>query len=146
MGFLSDLVSGRRAHLEAHPLDAVALREAAASAPPVRDFEAALRGPGVAVIAEVKRSSPAAGAIAETDAGDRVRTHERGGAAAISVLTEPRHFGGSLDDLRSARAATGLPLLRKDFLVAPAQLVEARAAGADATLIITAVVADDELA
>jgi len=146
MGFLSDLVSGRRAELEEHPLDDESLREAAASAPPARDFEAAVRRPGVAVIAEVKRSSPSAGAIAETEPGERVRTYTRGGAAAISVLTESEHFGGSLDDLRAARAGTDLPLLRKDFLIAPAQLAEARGAGADAVLVITAAITDDELA
>src|SRR3954463_11204489 len=99
MGFLSDLVSGRRAELEEHPLDDESLREAAASAPPARGFEAAGRRPRVggvegavarpvvAVIAEWKRSSPPAGAIAETEPGERARTYTRGGAAAISVLT-----------------------------------------------------------
>ncbi|MFL5737227.1 MAG: indole-3-glycerol phosphate synthase TrpC [Actinomycetota bacterium] len=146
MGFLSDLVSRRRAELEERPLDDESLRVAAASAPPAKDFEAALRGPGVALIAEVKRSSPSAGAIAETEPEERARTYTRGGAAAISVLTETEHFSGSMDDLRAARAATDLPLLRKDFLIAPAQLAEARAAGADAVLVIAAAVTDDELA
>jgi indole-3-glycerol phosphate synthase len=130
MGFLSDLVAELRTELAAQPPDDSALRTAAASAPAVRNFEAALRDHGVAVIAEVKRSSPSAGAIAETDPEERAAAYERGGAAAISVLTEPRHFGGSLED----------------FLIAPAQLSEARAAGADAVLLITASVTDDELA
>ena len=145
MGFLSDLVAELRTELAERPPDEAALRAAAASAPAVRNFESPLRGPGVAVIAEVKRSSPSAGAIAETDPGERATAYERGGAAAISVLTEPRHFGGSLEDLRAARSATSIPLLRKDFLIAPAQLSEARAAGADAVLLITASVTDDEL-
>ncbi|MFL5768390.1 MAG: indole-3-glycerol phosphate synthase TrpC [Actinomycetota bacterium] len=145
MGFLSDLVAQLRSELAQRPPDEAALRAAVASAPAVRNFEAALRAPGVAVIAEVKRSSPSAGAIAETDPGERAAVYERGGAAAISVLTEPDHFGGSLDDLRAARRTTDLPLLRKDFLIAPAQLSESRAAGADAVLLITASVSDDEL-
>jgi len=145
MGFLSDLVAGLRRELDERPPDEAALRAAAGSAPSVRNFEAALRGPGVAVIAEVKRSSPSAGAIAETDPAGRAAAYERGGAAAISVLTEPAHFGGSLEDLRAARRATSLPVLRKDFLIASAQLAEARAADADAVLLITASVTDDEL-
>jgi indole-3-glycerol phosphate synthase len=145
MGFLSDLVAELRTELAEQPPDDSALRAAAASAPTVRSFEAALRDPGVAVIAEVKRASPSAGAIAQTDPGERAAAYERGGAAALSVLTEPKHFGGSLEDLRIARRTTSLPLLRKDFLIAPAQLSEARAAGADAVLLITASVTDDEL-
>ena len=112
-----------------------------------RPFAEALARPGTSLIAEHKRRSPSAGAIRQ-DAGvaDIVLAYERGGAAAISVLTEEQHFGGSLDDLREARAATGLPLLRKDFTVDPYQLYEAKAAGADAVLLVVATLEDPDLA
>jgi indole-3-glycerol phosphate synthase len=146
MGFLSELVTDLRRDLAEHPPDEADLRAKASAMAASRDLEAQLRGPGTAVIAEVKRSSPSAGNIADADPAARAAEYERGGAAAISVLTEPRHFGGSLDDLRAVRSATELPVLRKDFLVQPAQLAEARAAGADAVLLITAALSDDELA
>ncbi|HET6550096.1 MAG TPA: indole-3-glycerol phosphate synthase TrpC [Solirubrobacter sp.] len=104
-----------------------------------RPFAEALTRPGVSLIAEHKRRSPSAGAIREDmEVGDVVRAYERGGAAALSVLTEPFHFAGSLDDLRAARAASTLPVLRKDFMVDPYQVYEAAAAGADAILLIVA--------
>jgi indole-3-glycerol phosphate synthase len=110
----------------------------AASAPSrIREFSAALRGSNVAVVAELKRRSPSRGAINETlDVPARARDYADAGAAALSVLTEPEQFGGSLDDLRAARSATSLPLLRKDFIVDRIQLLEARAAGAAAVLLI----------
>jgi indole-3-glycerol phosphate synthase len=98
-----------------------------------------------AVIAEVKRSSPSAGAIADRDPAEQARAYAEAGAAAVSVLTEPRHFSGSLADLRAARTAVGVPVLRKDFLVHPSQLIESRAAGADAILLITAAISAAEL-
>jgi indole-3-glycerol phosphate synthase len=104
---------------------------------PVPAFAAALRGPHVRVIAELKRRSPSKGAINEgLEAASRAVEYERGGAAALSVLTEPRRFGGSLEDLAAVRRAVGLPLIRKDFIVAPIQLLEARAHGASAVLLI----------
>ena len=115
------------------------------STPPPRDFHAALRREHPAVIAEIKRASPSAGEIADLDPGATARALERAGAAAVSVLTEPRHFDGSLSDLRAARMKAKVPILRKDFLVHPAQLIEARAAGADAVLLITACLSDSEL-
>jgi indole-3-glycerol phosphate synthase len=115
-------------------------------APRAVDFEAALRAPGLALIAEVKRASPSAGAIAEVDAGEQAERYDRAGAAAISVLTEPRHFNGSLADLRSVRRRTALPILRKDFVVHPAQVIESRAEGADAVLLIAAALSSAELA
>jgi indole-3-glycerol phosphate synthase len=112
-----------------------------------RPFSEALTLPGVAVIAEHKRRSPSAGTIREgATVAEVVLAYERGGAAAISILTEGRHFGGSLDDLREARAASSLPILRKDFIVDPYQLYESAAAGADAILLIVAAIEPRELA
>ena len=111
-----------------------------------RPFKEALTRPGVSLIAEHKRRSPSAGTIREgVSVADVVRAYERGGAAAVSVLTEPFHFGGSLDDLREARAASSLPVLRKDFIVDEYQLYEAAALGADAILLIVAALEKDEL-
>jgi indole-3-glycerol phosphate synthase len=104
-----------------------------------RSLHAALTGPGISVIAEFKRRSPSAGTLRERpDVIELVGAYERGGAAAVSILTEGPHFDGSLEDLREARAACALPILRKDFVVDPYQLHEARAAGADAVLLIVA--------
>ena len=112
-----------------------------------RPFSEALTMPGVSVIAEHKRRSPSAGTIREgATVADVVGAYERGGAAALSILTESRNFGGSLDDLREARAASSLPILRKDFIVDAYQLYESAAAGADAILLIVAALDPDELA
>jgi indole-3-glycerol phosphate synthase len=120
-------------------------REAATASPP-RGFAAALRGPDITCIAEIKRRSPSAGWIKEgADAAQIARVYEGAGAAALSVLTDGPFFGGSLDDLRAARAAVRLPVLRKDFIVDRYQVVEARAAGADAILLIVAALTDGEL-
>jgi indole-3-glycerol phosphate synthase len=109
-------------------------------------FRAALAADGISVIAEFKRRSPSAGSLREGARPDELaRAYERGGARALSVLTEGPSFGGSLDDLRAARAASELPILRKDFVVDRYQLLEARLAGADATLLIVAALADSEL-
>jgi indole-3-glycerol phosphate synthase len=117
-----------------------------ADRPEGRPFEEALLRPGISVIAEHKRRSPSAGTIREgATVDDIVAAYERGGATAVSVLTEPFHFGGSLDDLRAARAATALPVLRKDFIVDPYQLYESAAAGADAILLIVAALDPDPL-
>lgn len=147
MGFLTEIVSEVRRGLRASPLDLPALRRRADAAAPPRAFVAALAGPSLAVIAEVKRASPSAGAIAtEADPVDRAAAYAGAGAAVVSVLTEGRHFGGSLDDLAAVRAHVDLPLIRKDFLVDPSQILEARAFGADAVLLIVAALSDTELA
>jgi indole-3-glycerol phosphate synthase len=106
----------------------------------------AFRGPGSSVIAEVKRRSPSKGDLADIpDPAELARRYAAGGAGAISVLTEERRFGGSLADLRAVRAAVDVPLLRKDFMVEPYQLLEARALGADVALLIVAALDDDTL-
>ena len=118
----------------------------AAAVTPSAPFGTALRQSSVTVIAEVKRSSPSKGAINPgLSVGDQVSAYERGGAAAISILTEPTRFSGSNDDLVAARAVTTLPLLKKDFHVDPLQIVEAKALGASAALVIVRAVAPTRL-
>jgi indole-3-glycerol phosphate synthase len=146
MSILDQLIA--EAHIRAELLDGDVLRRRSGFASPPRDFVRALQPEsGLAVIAEVKRRSPSAGDIdAALDPVAQARSYAAGGAAAISVLTEPDHFGGSLDDLRHVRAEVDLPVLRKDFIVSPDQVFEARVAGADAILLIVAALDDDLLA
>ena len=141
MSVLDDILAGVREDLaerqQALPLDAVKRMASRQRAP--RDVARALAGPGVAVIAEVKRASPSAGQLATIgDPSALARQYEAGGAAMISVLTEQRRFDGSLADLEAVRAAVQIPVLRKDFVVTPYQVWEARAHGADAVLLIVA--------
>jgi indole-3-glycerol phosphate synthase len=150
MGFLTDIVAEVRAELANGSLDVDALRREADAAPEARSLAETLRGfsrdDGVGVIAEVKRASPSAGVIVgDVDPVAQAIAYQ-GSAAAISVITEPRHFAGSMDDLRDVKAAVLLPVLRKDFLLDPSQLVEARAAGADSVLLITSCLERGELA
>jgi indole-3-glycerol phosphate synthase len=119
----------------------------AGAVPDGRPFAEALSRPGTSLIAEHKRRSPSAGTIREgATCADVVGAYERGGAAALSVLTEEAHFGGTLADLREARAATELPILRKDFTIDPYQLYEGKAAGADAVLLVVGAMSQAELA
>jgi len=123
------------------------LLDRAMKAPPPRDFAAALRRPGIALIAEIKRQSPSAGLIRASFHPTQIaRIYEAHGAAAISVLTDEKFFGGSLAILRRVRRAVSIPVLRKDFLISPYQVVEARAAGADAVLLIAEAVPAKDLA
>lgn len=148
MSVLEDIIAGVRADLvvreSATPL--VEVERAAAAAPAPRDPMPAFAAPGVSLIAEVKRTSPSKGHLAPIrDPASLASEYAAGGAHAISVLTEERRFGGSLDDLRAVRAAVSTPLLRKDFVVEPYQLVETRAAGADLALLIVAALDQETL-
>jgi len=145
---LDSIIAGVRDDV-ARREDRMPLREvvaAAAAAPPARPVLPRLTRSTLGVIAEVKRSSPSKGALAEiTDPGSLAAAYQEGGAAAISVLTEQRRFGGSLADLDAVRAAVEVPVLRKDFMVCDYQFHEARAHGADLVLLIVAALTDDEL-
>jgi indole-3-glycerol phosphate synthase len=146
---LEELVDATRRRLDERkrrrPLGDVELE--AAGRPECRPFREALSRPGTSVIAEYKRRSPSAGVIREgADVADLVRAYERGGAAALSVLTEEDHFGGSLADLHEAAATCDLPVLRKDFTIDPYQVFEAKAAGGDAVLLVVGALEPAELA
>jgi indole-3-glycerol phosphate synthase len=145
---LDDIVVGVREDVAAREaivsLDQV--KAAAQAAPAALDAFAALRAPGVAVIAEVKRRSPSKGELAEIPSSSQLAAeYEGGGARIISVLTEQRRFGGSLADLDSVRAAVSIPVLRKDFVVSSYQVHEARAHGADLVLLIVAALEQNAL-
>ena len=141
MSVLDDIVAGVREDLAeratVHP--EAELVGAIQTLPTPQDPMSAFRSPGLSVIAEVKRRSPSKGELADIpDPAALASAYAAGGADAISVLTERRRFGGSLEDLHAVRAAVATPLLRKDFVVTPYQLLEARAAGADLVLLIVA--------
>jgi indole-3-glycerol phosphate synthase len=138
LGPLGELTAGAELRVRALAGREAELERSASSAPPAPSFAAALAGgTSVAVIAELKRRSPSKGSINESlDVPARAAEYAAAGAAALSVLTEPERFGGSLDDLRAARNSVHIPLLRKDFIVDRLQLLEARAAGASAILLI----------
>jgi len=143
------VAAARRSAMERARLDGAGAldRIAAARAPRGALFRESLRRPGIRVIAECKRRSPSRGVLRpEYDPAAIARGYEAAGAAAISVLTEPTFFDGSLDHLRAVRAVVDLPVLCKDFVVTERQVIEARAAGADAVLLIVAALEDAELA
>lgn len=122
------------------------LRAFAAVADPTRDFYAVLKKPGVSLIAECKKASPSKGLmVPDYDPVQLAKTYQKAGASAISVLTDGRHFQGSLEHLRDVREAVKVPVLRKDFIFDPYQVYEARVAGADAVLLIAAVLSSAEM-
>ncbi|HEV7469194.1 MAG TPA: indole-3-glycerol phosphate synthase TrpC [Pseudonocardia sp.] len=138
---LDSIVDGVREDLAVREaqIDFAGIKRLAAAAPPPRDVLAALREPGIGVIAEVKRRSPSKGALANIpDPAVLAKAYAENGARVISVLTEQRRFGGSLADLDAVRAVVDVPILRKDFVVTPYQVHEARAHGADLVLLIVA--------
>jgi indole-3-glycerol phosphate synthase len=143
---LDRIVATKREELRSLAGTGPELRSRAADAPPPRGFATALRRPGeVRLLAEVKRRSPSAGEIRPgADPAEVARSYQQGGAAAVSVLTDREYFGGDLDALRSVASAVALPVIRKDFVIDPLQVWEARGAGADAVLLIVRIL-DDEL-
>ncbi|HEY7150886.1 MAG TPA: indole-3-glycerol phosphate synthase TrpC [Solirubrobacterales bacterium] len=148
MTWLEELVAGAREdsrrRQEEIPLESLRARLGAREG--ARPFNEALVRPGLSLIAEFKRRSPSVGDLnPAAEIEETVSAYERGGAAALSILTEERHFGGSIEDLRAARQASDLPILRKDFIVDPYQLYEAAANGADAVLLIVAGLDDQRL-
>jgi indole-3-glycerol phosphate synthase len=146
--YLDRILAAHRARAAADDRPRDRLIDAAGAAAPVRGFTAALRAAdGLAVIAEVKRRSPSKGDLfVGLDPAAVATSYERGGADCLSVLTDREFFGGSPADLQAARAATGVPVLRKDFTVGPADVCDARIMGADAVLLIVAALDDAELA
>jgi indole-3-glycerol phosphate synthase len=148
VGIIEQLIEGARRGVEARKreLPQAELESHLHARGEDRPFQEALVRPGLSVIAEFKRRSPSKGDIAPgADVAGQVSAYERGGAAALSVLTDAPHFGGSLEDLRAARAAATLPIIRKDFIVDPYQLYEAAVNGADAVLLIVRALNDREL-
>ena len=145
-GVLSAILADTRARLAARAAERAEWERLAARAQPATAFGPALDGPTVAVIGEVKRRSPSAGAIREdADLVALARRYAEAGAAAISVLTEPSRFGGSLEDLMHVAREVGLPTLRKDFIIDPIQVYEARAVGASAILLIVRALTTERL-
>jgi indole-3-glycerol phosphate synthase len=145
---LESIVDGVREDLAVREaaVDFAEIKRRATAAPPPRDVMAALRAPGIGVIAEVKRRSPSKGDLASiSDPAELAASYTEGGARVISVLTEQRRFGGSLADLTAVRAAVDVPVLRKDFVVTPYQVHEARAFGADLVLLIVAALEQNAL-
>ena len=145
---LDDIVAAKRRQLadETRHVSLAALERAALDAPPVRDFEGALRRKGVSIIAEVKKASPSKGLIAPRFAPIRTAlAYEAGGADCVSVLTERHFFQGSDEVLHQVRGAISQPVLRKDFLISEFQILQSRAIGADAVLLIAAILDDRTL-
>lgn len=148
-GLLENMVSAKQQELARKTADVPVhvLEQLARECPPALDLRCSLRRPGLQLIAEVKRASPSRGLLcSDFDAPRLARAYAAGGAAAISVLTEEGHFGGSLADLRTVRQEIPLPLLRKDFIIDAYQVYESRVHGADAILLIAAILPDSYLA
>ncbi|MCH7574391.1 MAG: indole-3-glycerol phosphate synthase TrpC [Candidatus Marinimicrobia bacterium] len=145
MTILEQIIEHKRSEVDrarqARPLESFAPRSLE-----VRDFHAALSAPGLQIIAEVKRRSPSGGDLSpDLNPAELARTYEASGAAAISVLTDEKYFGGSLDDLRTVRDAVSLPVLRKDFIIDSYQVYESSHGGADAMLLIADVLEMSDL-
>lgn len=146
MTVLDEIIVGVREDLAERRVSLEQLHDAVASANPVRDALPALGSEGISVIAEVKRSSPSKGALAEiSDPAALAEIYQNAGASVVSVLTEKRRFGGSLDDLVAVRNVITIPVLRKDFMVDEYQFYEARAHGADMVLLIVAALSVSQL-
>lgn len=146
MSVLDSIIEGVREDLAARRVSLAQIQERLAQAPPVIDAHIPLLASSMSIIAEVKRASPSKGALAEiANPLDLARSYEDAGAAVISVLTERRRFGGSLEDLQAVRAGVSIPILRKDFMVDEYQFYEARAAGADVVLLIVAALSKNQL-
>jgi indole-3-glycerol phosphate synthase len=148
MGVLDEILGSKRDEVTVlhRPETRDLLRKTALAAPPTRDFAAALRRADgtLAVIAEIKRRSPSKGELApDLDPALTAKDYERGGASAISVLTDRVYFGGAVEDLQVARESVVIPVLRKDFTIDPVQVYETRAIGADAILLILSALPDD---
>lgn len=155
--YLDRIAAWHRAAASADRRDVKELAARACECPPTRDFVKALQAPtgnvsgggggAIALVAEIKRRSPSKGELApDLDPAEVARAYEAGGASCLSVLTDGPHFGGSPDDLQAARTAVGLPVLRKDFTVSASDVFDARVMGADAVLLIVAMLAPEELA
>jgi indole-3-glycerol phosphate synthase len=149
MTILDEIIEAKVAEIDRirDETDLSALKYEASQAPPCRDLVEALRScRGVPIIAEIKRASPSAGKLREVeDVAALATAYEKAGAAALSVLTDKPFFGGSLEDLRTARSTVDLPILRKDFILDSIQLYESRKAGADAVLLIVAALKPQQL-
>jgi indole-3-glycerol phosphate synthase len=146
MSVLESIIEGVKEDLESRKLSQSQILEAVETAPPVRSDISKFYSQSLSLIAEVKRSSPSKGALASiADPAMLAAQYEKGGATAISVLTERRRFGGSLQDLDAVRTAVDLPILRKDFMVDQYQFFEARAHGADLVLLIVAALSKNQL-
>ena len=144
--YLDDILVAHRRRAEADGRSLTALLAGLDVSTTPRDFAGALQAPGLSVIAELKRKSPSAGTLGGgADPAEVALSYEAGGAAALSVLTDGPHFGGSAEDLIAAHEAVALPVLRKDFTVDPRDVVDARAMGADCVLLIVAALDDHEL-
>jgi len=146
MSVLDQIIVGVREDLEARRISRTKLSEQIArAARPLNSLEY-LQGKEISVIAEVKRSSPSKGALAQiADPAALAKIYQDNGASVVSVLTEGRRFGGSLDDLDAVRKSVSIPVLRKDFMVDEYQFFEARAHGADLVLLIVAALSNDQL-
>lgn len=146
MSVLDEIILGVREDLSARRGSLSELFDRISEAPPALDALPKLRGPGISIIAEVKRSSPSKGALAPiADPAALAKTYEQAGASVVSVLTEQRRFGGSLADLEAVRKAISIPILRKDFMVDEYQFYESRALGSDLVLLIVAALSKSQL-